>query len=95
MSDPLTQPNSRPPTVTFAFSKKTVAWDDKHASLLDLAEAHGLKPDFSCRSGICSTCQCELLSGKLIYFTDPLDPPEEGMALICCSRPDGDVTLNI
>ena len=86
---------THPATVTFAFSKKTVAWDDKHASLLELAEAQGLKPDFSCRSGICSTCQCELISGRLTYFTDPLDTPEEGMALICCSKPDGDVTLNI
>ena len=92
---PLTQTSSQPVTVIFAFSKKEVLWDDKHASLLDLAEAHGLKPDFSCRSGICSTCQCELVSGKLTYFNEPLDQPEEGMALICCSRPDGDVTLNI
>lgn len=91
----MTQASSRPASVTFAFSKKTVAWDDKHASLLDLAEAHGLKPDFSCRAGICSTCQCELVAGVLTYFTEPLDPPEEGMALICCSRPNGDVTLNI
>ncbi len=91
----MTQTAARSLTVTFAFSKKAVAWDDKHASLLDLAEAHGLKPDFSCRAGICRTCQCELISGKLTYVTEPLDPPEEGMALICCSKPDGDVTLNI
>jgi uncharacterized protein len=92
---PLTHASSRPATVTFAFSKMTVVWDDTHASILELAEAHGLKPDFSCRAGICSTCQCELVSGRLAYVTEPLDQPEEGMALICCSRPDGDVTLNI
>lgn len=81
--------------VTFAFSKKTVPWTGEHASILELAEAHGLTPDFSCRAGICSTCSCELLAGELDYFTDPLDPPEDGMALICCSRPRTDVTLNI
>jgi uncharacterized protein len=81
--------------VTFAHSKVSVPWDDSCESLLELAEAHGLSPDFSCRSGICSTCKCELLVGEVDYFSEPLDPPEEGMALICCSRPAGDVTLNI
>ena len=90
-----THPVGAKPMVTFAYSKKSVAWDDTHSSLLDLAEAHGLSPDFSCRSGICRTCECELISGELEYFTEPLDPPEEGMALICCSRPVGDVKLNI
>ncbi len=87
--------SNRQATVTFAFSKKTVIWDDKFASLLDLAEANGLTPDFSCRAGICSTCRCELIAGKLNYVTEPLDVPEEGTALICCSTPDSDVTLNI
>ena len=91
----MAQDPSRPATVTFAYSKKAVAWDDKYASILELAEANGLTPDFSCRAGICSTCLCELISGQLDYFTEPLDPPEEGMALICCSRPNGDVVLNI
>ena len=67
--------------VTFKLSKLTVPWDDKCASLLELAEAHGLKPDYSCRAGVCSTCISELLSGEISYFTEPLDPPEEGMAL--------------
>ena len=81
--------------VTFQFSRKSVPWTDAHASLLELAEAHGLTPDFSCRAGICSTCLCELVSGTVHYVSEPLDPPEEGMALICCSKPVGDVTLNI
>ena len=85
----------RPATVTFAFSKKTLAWDDSFANLLEFAEANGLKPDFSCRSGICRSCECELLSGSVSYVSEPLEAPEEGMALICCSKPDGDVTLNI
>ena len=82
-------------SVTFKHSNLTVPWDDKYASLLELAEAHGLTPDFSCRSGICSTCISELLSGEISYFTEPLDLPEDGMALICCSRPVSDVILNI
>jgi len=93
IEDPTTPPGAA--TVTFVYSKKSVTWDDKHSSLLELAEAVGLEPDFSCRSGICGTCACELLSGEVVYFEDPLDPPEDGMVLICCSRPVGDVKLNI
>ena len=93
MEDPPTPPLAA--TVTFARSKKSAAWDAKHESMLELAEAVGLKPDFSCRSGICGTCACELISGEVAYFNEPLDLPEEGMVLICCSLPVGDVKLNI
>lgn len=85
----------KPPTVTFAFSGVTAIWDGQHENLLELAEAHGLTPDFSCRSGICGTCACELMAGDVIYTSEPLDVPEEGMVLICCSRPAGDVSLEI
>ncbi len=91
----MSSPSGQPLMVTFAFSKKTVPWTGEHASILELAEAHGLTPDYSCRNGICSTCTCELLAGELEYISHPLDPPEEGMALICCTRPRTDVTLNI
>lgn len=90
-----TEVAGRKAKVTFAFSKKTLEWNDSFGSILEFAEAHGLTPDFSCRTGICRTCECELLSGKLDYVIEPLEMPDEGMALICCSKPDGDVTLNI
>jgi uncharacterized protein len=86
---------ARKAKVTFAFSKKTLEWDDKYSNILEFAEAHGLAPDFSCRTGICRTCECELLTGKLTYTIEPLDQPEDGMAFICCTKPDGDVTINI
>jgi uncharacterized protein len=82
------------PRVTFARSQKSVIWDGAHESLLELAEAAGLSPAYSCRAGVCSTCISGLLSGDVVYSNDPLDPPEEGRVLICCSRPVGDVTLD-
>jgi uncharacterized protein len=41
--------------VTFARSKTTVAWDATHGSLLELDEAAGLSPPYSCRAGVCNT----------------------------------------
>ncbi|MBL8588555.1 MAG: 2Fe-2S iron-sulfur cluster binding domain-containing protein [Methylobacteriaceae bacterium] len=80
--------------VVFARSGLSVPWDGRHRSLLELAEAHGLTPAFSCRAGVCSTCLCEI-EGRVRYFEEPLDIPPAGQALICCSTPDGPVTLQI
>ena len=42
--------------VTFSVTGHLADWDESSASLLEFAEALGLKPPFSCRSGICNTC---------------------------------------
>ncbi|NOR43375.1 MAG: oxidoreductase, partial [Gammaproteobacteria bacterium] len=39
--------------VEFSRSGKSVTWDPKYETILELAEQHGLDPDYSCRSGIC------------------------------------------
>lgn len=80
--------------VTFADSGITAEWDGTHRTLIELAEAQGLSPAFSCRSGICGTCVTEV-EGRVRYVEDPLDDPGPGKALICCSVPDGPVTLKL
>ena len=81
--------------VIFARSGVSAAWDDAAGSLLELAEAAGLNPDFSCREGICNTCRCTIREGAVEYTSEPLDPPPAGQVLICCSRPVGRVVLDI
>jgi ferredoxin-NADP reductase len=83
------------PLVTFAKSGVSVRWDGSCGSILELAEANGLSPEFSCRAGICSSCQCEITSGSVEYFEDLLGELEPGTALICCSKPAGDIVLDI
>ena len=83
------------PTITFSDSGITAKWDPEFDSLLEFAEAQGLMPDFSCRSGVCSTCECKLESGELDYSEPPLEEPDDGYALICCSKPKGNVTLKL
>jgi hypothetical protein len=36
-----------------------------------------------------------LIYGSVTYQPDPLDPPAEGNVLICCSRPQDDVVIDI
>jgi len=81
--------------VVFARSGVTLAWNSGVSSILELAESAGLDPAFVCRSGICNSCRCGLKDGQVEYFSDPLDPPGPGQALICCSRPKGRVVLDL
>jgi ferredoxin-NADP reductase len=83
------------PDVAFARSGLTVRWDDGYGSLLELAEACDVAVRWSCRTGVCHTCETALLSGAVSYDPDPVDDPAEGSALICCSRPHGDLTLDL
>jgi ferredoxin-NADP reductase/MOSC domain-containing protein YiiM len=88
-------PRGAGPQVTFARSGLTVSWADRDRSLLDLADSCDVPTRFSCRTGVCHTCLTAVLSGALAYAPQPLEPPAEGEALICCSRPVGDVVLDL
>jgi ferredoxin-NADP reductase/ferredoxin len=81
--------------VEFRKSGKAASWDDSADSLLAFAEAQGLMPDFSCRSGVCGTCRTALVAGEVTYTSDPLDPPGDGEVLICCAKPKGDIVLDL
>ena len=82
-------------TVEFRKSGLKAVWDGKAESLLAFAEQQGLSPDFSCRAGICSTCKSGLIAGEVAYFEEPLDELGAGEVLLCCSKPQGSVVLDI
>ncbi|HKA96423.1 MAG TPA: MOSC domain-containing protein [Streptosporangiaceae bacterium] len=83
------------PVVAFARSGLTVHWDPGRTSLLELAEACDVPVRWSCRTGVCHTCETALLSGTVDYAPDPVDDPADGSALICCSRPRGDLVIDL
>jgi ferredoxin-NADP reductase/MOSC domain-containing protein YiiM len=83
------------PAVAFARSGLTVPWDPGYASLLELAEACDVPVRWSCRTGVCHTCETGVLSGTVSYAPDPVDPPAAGDTLICCSQPSGDLALDL
>ena len=78
---------AEPVDVCFAASDVDVAWSPDKGTLLDLAEAAGLEPAFSCRSGICGTCATRLKSGAVDYIEEPSAPVGDDEVLICCSTP--------
>jgi ferredoxin-NADP reductase/MOSC domain-containing protein YiiM len=83
------------PQVSFARSGLTLAWNAKYQSLLELAEACDVAVRWSCRTGVCHSCETALIAGDVEYDLEPLDPPAKGAALICCSRPRGEVVLDL
>jgi ferredoxin len=83
------------PAVSFARSDLAVAWGDGYGSLLDLAEACDVPTRWSCRTGVCHTCESGLLSGEVAYAPEPVDPPAAGNVLICSARPRGAVVLDL
>jgi ferredoxin-NADP reductase len=83
------------PEVAFARSGVTARWGTGYASLLELAEACDVLVRWSCRTGVCHTCETALMSGTVSYTPEPVDEPAEGSALICCSQPSADLVLDL
>jgi ferredoxin-NADP reductase/MOSC domain-containing protein YiiM/ferredoxin len=84
------------PQVSFARGGIAPRWNaSAYRSILELAEACDVPVRWSCRTGVCHNCESGLISGAVTYEPDPLDPPAGGNVLICCSRPQGDVVIDL
>ena len=83
------------PLVSFARSNLSIHWHPRYQSLLELAEACDVPVRWSCRTGVCHSCESGLVEGTVDYRPDPLEPPAEGNVLICCSRPRSDVVIDL
>lgn len=76
-----------PVPVHFRASAAEARWTPDSGNLLELAERHGLNPEFSCRGGSCGTCSTRLISGSVHYPTPPAQRPASDQVLICCAVP--------
>jgi ferredoxin-NADP reductase len=97
-SPPVHAPAGKPgtgPQISFTRSGLTVPWDSRFSSLLEFAEACDVPVQWSCRTGVCHTCECALIGGTVQYQPDPLEPPAAGNVLICCSTPSGAVEVDL
>jgi ferredoxin-NADP reductase/MOSC domain-containing protein YiiM/ferredoxin len=84
------------PLVSFARSGIAAHWNSSvYQSLLELAEACDVPVRWACRTGVCHNCESGLVSGEVAYDPQPLDLPATGDLLICCSRPAGDVVVDL
>lgn len=80
-------PATEPVPVAFVTSGKEARWTPGGGTLLELAEARGLSPDFSCRGGSCGTCRTRIVEGAVAYPSAPAFSVPDDEALICCAVP--------
>jgi uncharacterized protein len=73
--------------IVFSKSGKTITWNPADGTLLDFAEANGLRPEYSCRAGVCGTCMCKIAEGEVEYQESPSASVDPGSVLICISQP--------
>jgi ferredoxin-NADP reductase/MOSC domain-containing protein YiiM len=92
-------PNSDAETgavVSFARSGIAAHWNAScYQSILELAEACDVPVRWSCRTGVCHSCESGLISGAIAYGPEPLDRPADGNLLVCCSQPIGDIVIDL
>jgi len=81
--------------VSFARSGLSVRWSSAYSSILELAEACDVPVRWSCRTGVCHSCETALVAGAVDYAPSPIDPPTDGNLLICCSQPRGDIIVDL
>jgi ferredoxin-NADP reductase/MOSC domain-containing protein YiiM len=83
------------PVVQFARTALSAPWRSGDSSLLEFAEACDVPTRWSCRTGVCHTCETALLSGRVQYDPEPLEPPAEGNVLLCVSTPSEDIVIDL
>jgi ferredoxin-NADP reductase/ferredoxin len=84
------------PLVSFARSGVAAHWNGSaYPSILELAEACDVPVRWSCRTGVCHSCESGLVSGEVVYGPEPLDRPAHGNVLVCCSQAIRDVVVDL
>jgi ferredoxin-NADP reductase len=79
-----------------SFARSGIDAPNSGATLLEQAEAAGLKPAHGCRMGICHTCTCRKLAGGVRnVVTGEISSTEDEDIQICVSVPAGSVALDL
>jgi hypothetical protein len=89
------EPVGTGPLVSFARSGLNVRRGPAFQSLLEVAEACDVPVRWSCRTGVRHNRETALIGGDVSCRPDRVEPPADGNALICCSRPEGDIVIDL
>jgi ferredoxin-NADP reductase/DMSO/TMAO reductase YedYZ heme-binding membrane subunit len=79
--------------VQFQPKDVSIAWDGTQPNLLEFALGSGLKPKYGCKTGVCGSCACRLVSGTVRYDQAAAVSVGEGEVLLCCAQPESNVTI--
>lgn len=79
--------------IDFSRSGKKLPWSGS-GSILEFAEANGVRIDSGCRAGSCGTCVTAVREGQVHYLRKPDAGIEKGSCLTCISVPTGPLILD-
>jgi len=82
--------------VEFRQSRKTLEWNDRFESILELAEENDIDIEYECRQGFCGTCKVKLLAGEVdMEVEDGLEEEDirAGFIQTCVAVPLSDIAL--
>ncbi|MXR37557.1 CDP-6-deoxy-delta-3,4-glucoseen reductase [Craterilacuibacter sinensis] len=73
---------------------------EAHETILEGALREGVALPYGCRDGACGACKGKVVSGEVEQggYQDkalPASEREQGMALFCCARPKGDISIEV
>jgi ferredoxin-NADP reductase len=81
-------------TGTLTFDDARIKADNSGATILEQAEAAGLKPEFGCRMGVCNTCAIKKNSGAVRHVVSgEVCANTDETIKICANVPVGDVSV--
>ena len=65
-------------------------------SILELAEAHGVEIDYSCRAGYCGDCQVKVTGNVRMPANAEISDDEKAQGLVytCCGFPESDIEVD-
>ncbi len=81
--------------IEFTRSRRTIEAPED-TFILTAAMNAGLRLPSSCTQGVCGTCKCRLVSGQVdMNHAGGIRQREieQGMILVCCSRPLSDLVI--
>ncbi|WP_404340207.1 class I ribonucleotide reductase maintenance protein YfaE [Pseudoalteromonas mariniglutinosa] len=81
--------------VTLAGNSQSIEFDSDCSSLLECLEQHQIDIPFQCREGYCGACRATLIEGNVDYNQEPLAFVRSGEVLLCCTKPNGKITIKI
>ena len=70
-------------------------WDPSYATCSSSPRRATCRSSFGCRNGVCHHCESGVVDGDVEYVIEPLERPEEGRVLVCCTEPAGEITLEL
>lgn len=80
--------------ITFAKSGQSGDFDASHGSVLDVADACGVRIEAGCRAGNCGACLVAIKSGEVEYVGGHGAEVEPGSCLTCICKPKGALVLD-